>query len=336
MNRIVVSAIQVRTLDAKTDAKTLECTRDGILPDRFYTTGNMETEVLLDGKWTKVGNIRMDCPIVVSGSKASCKKLNDIKAGDQVAVGEEGIRVLEDEKASNGFGFMQSQASSENHAPVQIGQVAREMRALKQAGKRIGVVAGPVVIHAGGRDALASLIRKGYVDSLLSCNALAVHDIEIALYGTSLGKCVQTLDYKSYHHHMWAINEMRKCGSIREAVASGKLRSGIMYECVRRNIPYVLAGSIRDDGPLFDVTTDCIEAQKQMMQQIDGLDCILMLASTLHSIATGNLTPYRVKTICVDINQAVVTKLADRGTAQAIGIVTDVGLFLKELGRHLD
>lgn len=277
----------------------------------------------------------MDCPIIVDGKRVFCKKMNDIKAGDCVAVGEEGIRVIEPKAEKNGFGFMSSKASSENHAPVQIDQVARELYERKKRGERIGVVAGPVVIHAGGRDALASIVRKGYVDVLFSCNALAVHDIEIAQYGTSLGKCVQSLQRQSYHHHMWVINDMRRAGSIKNAVDAGILKSGIMYECVKHNVPYVLAGSIRDDGPLFDVITDAVEAQKEMMKHIDKLDAILMLASTLHSIAVGNLSPYNMKTICIDINPAVVTKLADRGTAQAMGIVTDVGLFLKELERDL-
>jgi len=315
--------------------KTKICEKNGILPDGFYTTGNIETEVLITRKWIPVKGIRMDCPIIIESNHAFCKKMNDVKAGDCVVVNEEGVRVIEHKKKCNGFEFMTNKASSENHAPIQIEQVAKEIYERKKRGEKIGIVAGPVVIHAGGRDALANIVKNGFVNVLLSCNALAVHDIEIALYGTSLGKCVQSLERKSYHHHMWAINEMRKSGSIENAVKTGKLRSGVMYECVKNNVPYVLAGSIRDDGPLFDVITDAVQAQKEMMKHIDKLDMILMLATTLHSIAVGNLAPYNMKTICIDINPAVVTKLADRGTAQAKGIVTDVGLFLKELERDL-
>ena len=199
------------------------------------------------------------------------------------------------------------------------------------------VVAGPVVVHTGGVPGLSTLIRRGYVHALLAGNALAVHDIEAAVCGTSLG--IRQSDGRQEEHghrnHMRAINTINHAGSIPAAVASGRLTTGVMYECVRAGVPFVLAGSLRDDGPLPDCVTDMNVAQDKYAEQIQGAGLVLCLSSMLHTIATGNMLPSWVKMVCVDINPAVATKVSDRGSGQTVAVVTDVGLFLDHLAKAL-
>jgi lysine-ketoglutarate reductase/saccharopine dehydrogenase-like protein (TIGR00300 family) len=313
--------------------------RDRCAPVDFYSTTNHRTMVRLGGKWTDVERQRMDAAIVIEGSRAGCRKLRDLRAGDQVVVGMKGIRVVPESKERDrlAFAFMANGISSERQVETAVRQTAQLMRHCVDQGQRIVVVAGPVVIHTGGAAALGELIRGGWVNALLAGNALAVHDIESALLGTSLG--VRTTDGRLEEHghrnHMRAINAMYHAGGIKSAVESGRLKSGVMYECVKAGVPFVLAGSLRDDGPLPDTITDMNRAQDLYAEQIAGAGLVLCLGSMLHSIAVGNMSPSWVKLVCVDINPAVATKVSDRGTGQAIGVVTDVGLFLELLGRHL-
>ncbi len=316
--------------------------QNGIFPSDFYSTTNLPTLVRYQGRWRPVKNMEMDCGIVINprSARASCMPIPHVKKGDLVVCGTSGVRVtpLERSRQKDVFQFMGSAVSSEKPKALLIEGVAKAMRITKRAGRKILVVGGPAIVHTGGGRYLERLIQAEYVDVLFSGNGLAVHDIELALFGTSLGvsldRKVATRD--THDHHMRAINTIRTCGGIRQAVRQGVLKRGIMQACITHRVPYVLAGSIRDDGPLPDVITDVLKAQDEMREHLKGVDLALMIGSTLHAIATGNLLPATVKTICVDINPAVVTKLADRGTFQGIGIVSDAASFLRELCHALN
>ena len=323
---------------------------DGALPVDFYSTTNHRTSVYLDGTWVPAGDQRMDAALVVTGTSSpqafkpsspqvSCKKLRDIRKGDLVVCGMQGVRVSPDVQSRDkpSFGFMSNEVSSERRVETTVARVADMMRRVKADGGKIAFVAGPVVVHTGGSQYFCDLIRLGYVDVLLSGNALAVHDIEVALSGTSLG-----IDLNSGHpvehghrNHMRAINAVRRAGGIARAVETGILNSGLMHTCHTHGVPYILAGSIRDDGPLPETMMNLVEAQDAYSKALEGVDVVVMLSSMLHSIGVGNMLPSWVKVICVDINPAVVTKLSDRGSTQTIGVVTDVGLFLHQLAEQL-
>ncbi|HEX2013872.1 MAG TPA: TIGR00300 family protein [Nitrososphaera sp.] len=316
--------------------------RDMVMPDDFYSTTNNLTQVYHAGRWINVQNMMMDKCIVVDTQRraAECTMVRDIVKGDMVVVGERGVKIIPEERPREGvdiFQFMSSASSSERPTQHIARKVASDIYNTKKEGGKIIVVSGPVLVHSGAAEALAGLIHMGFVDGLLAGNALAVHDIENALLGTSLGMKVKdgTLAVRGHRNHMRAINEVFKAGGIKAMVEKKILKSGVMYECVRNAIPFVLAGSIRDDGPLPDVVTDVVEAQRQYKQITKGAKMALMLSTMLHSIAVGNMLPASVKVVAVDISQPVVTKLIDRGTAQAIGIVTDVGAFLPIVVDHL-
>jgi len=320
---------------------------DGAAPDDFYSTTNHRTAVFLGGEWVTADNQRMDAALVVSGSRSpapgsrvECRKLRDIRQGDLVVCGMQGVRVSPDVQSRDKptFGFMSNEVSSERRVETAVARVADMMRRVKAAGGRIAFVAGPVVVHTGGSQYFCDLIRLGYVDMLLSGNALAVHDIEVALSGTSLG-----IDLSSGHpvehghrNHMRAINTICRAGGIGKAVDAGVLTSGIMHSCHTHGVKYILAGSIRDDGPLPETIMDLVAAQDAYTGALAGVEVVVMLSSMLHSIGVGNMLPSWVKVICVDINPAVVTKLSDRGSTQTMGIVTDVGLFLHQLAEKLN
>jgi lysine-ketoglutarate reductase/saccharopine dehydrogenase-like protein (TIGR00300 family) len=323
------------------EAELQEAPKDKTLPRNFYSTTNHPTYVRIDGEWIEVEDIKMDSVIVVDleNKRAYCRKINTVKKGDLIIVGNKGIRV-EPPARPRGytiFEFMKSTVSSEKPTPSLVSKIADEILATKSQRKKVLVVAGPAVIHTGAGDALASMIREGFVDVLFAGNALPVHDIENQLYGSSLGVDIKTgrPTEGGHRNHLYAINEVLRAGSIKNLVKMKKLRGGVMYECIKNNVPFILAGSIRDDGPLPEVITDAVEAQKAMLENLRGVGIVLMLSTMLHSIAVGNLLPSYVKTICVDINPATVTKLTDRGTAQALGIVTDVGIFLPRLAEEL-
>jgi len=312
---------------------------DKVLPDNFYVTTNHPTFVNYKGKWLPVEDIGMDKIIAIRDGKAVCIFLSEVKKGDLIVVGDKGVRVVPPERPRkvSHFQFMGGHVSSERPTEEIIEIIAREIIDLKKNGGKIAVVAGPAVDHTGARFALASMIRDGYVDLLLSGNALAVHDIELSIFGTSLGMDIETGRPVpgGNRHHLYTISKVIAAGGIKKAVEKGLIKDGIMYECIRNNVPFILAGSIRDDGPLPEVITDVMEAKKAMKEALRDIDMVIMLSTMLHSIAVGNLLPSTVKTICVDINPATVTKLMDRGTAQAIGDVTDVGLFVPKLYEKL-
>ncbi|MBI3323222.1 MAG: TIGR00300 family protein [Candidatus Omnitrophica bacterium] len=319
------------------DARLIPARKPGVFPPAFYSTTNLPTAVRSRGRWLSVERIEMDCGIVVelNRRRARCVPMIRIRKGDLVVCGSDGVRVmpLERSRRQDIFQFMTSAVSSEKPKAQLIAGVAEAMRTMRRERRKILVVAGPALIHTGGGPFLERLIKAGYVQVLFGGNGLATHDIESALFGTSLGvdlaRGVSTQD--GHDHHMRAINTIRDCGGIRQAVRRRILRRGIMHACVVHRVPFVLGGSVRDDGPLPDVLTDVLEAQEQMRRQLAGVGLALMISSTLHAIATGNLLPATVKTICVDINPAVVTKLSDRGTFQGIGIVSDAASFLREL-----
>ncbi len=321
-----------------------EVDRDKHAPDSFYSTSNHKTEVYHNGIWYVVEKQRMDGAIVYDHLSSSfiCTKLRDLKLGDKVVVGSESIRIFppqseKKELAPGSFAFMTNTVSSERSVDATVEALSKEMKHIKDRGGKTIVVAGPVVVHTGGSDALASIIREGYVGGFLGGNAIAVHDLELRFFGTSLGVDLKTgiAAEHGHSHHMRSINTIYGCGSIENAVKTGLLTSGLMYEIINSGIPYSLAGSIRDDGPLPETVNDMIEAQKQYSEIIKGADLIIMLSSMLHSIGVGNMSPSNVKTICIDINPAVVTKLSDRGSGQAIGVVSDVGFFLRNLEERL-
>ncbi len=329
------------------DTNTEVVTQAGVAPDDFYVTTIYPTEVRVNCEWVKVQNQRMDGAIVVEdtpeGATARCKLLRDLQVGDKVIVGVEGIRTSHkiesrEKRPAKEFSFMGAGVSSERRVELVVEQIAWELRHIRDRNGKVVVTAGPVVIHTGGAQHLARLIREGYVQALLAGNAIAVHDIEQALMGTSLGVDMQKGVPVSggHRHHLKVINTIRRCGSIPQAVEKGVLTQGVMYECVKNKVPFSLAGSIRDDGPLPDTEMDLIKAQAEYARLLQGTDMILMLSSMLHSIGVGNMTPAGVKMVCVDINPAVVTKLSDRGSVESIGVVTDVGLFLSLLIQQLD
>jgi lysine-ketoglutarate reductase/saccharopine dehydrogenase-like protein (TIGR00300 family) len=333
------------------DATLKPAIEDRVAPDDFYSTTNHRTYVRVGGAWVEVAKQRMDAIIIVreegagpqaaplAAHLAECRKLRDLKKGEMVVCGANGVRIQPEFKERDrlGFAFMANEISSERRAETAVRKIAEMMRQIKAEGARIVFVAGPVVVHTGGTAAFCEIIRKGFVDALLAGNAIAVHDIEHQLFGTSLGVDLDTgIPIEEGHkNHMRAINIINRYGSIRGAVEAGFLRSGIMYELVRKNVPYVLAGSIRDDGPLPDTEMDLIKAQEDYARLLDGAKMVVCLSSMLHSIGAGNMTPSWVRMVCVDINPAVVTKLSDRGSQQTLGVVTDVGTFLNLLAQQL-
>jgi len=314
---------------------------DRILPKGFFSTTNHPTFVKYRGEWLPVEHIEMDCHIVIDEEqkRAFCTPISKIKAGDLVVVSEAGVRVVYPERPRkvSTFEFMHGTVSSERPSEALIAKIAREILVMKKKGEKIALVGGPAIVHTGAADALAKMIRAGYIDVLFAGNALATHDIESNLFGTSLGMNVKTgtLVTGGHKHHICAISEIMRAGSIKNAVDQGIVTGGIMYECVKKGVPFVLAGSIRDDGPLPDVITDVVQAQDAMRRHIHGIGMVLMVGTLLHSIAVGNCLPSYVKTVCVDINPASVTKLMDRGTTQAIGVVSDAGTFLPLLCEQL-
>lgn len=331
-------AVPVQHHDIRVEAADVA----GAFPEGFYATTNEPTEVRLQGRWIAVERQEMDCGIAVDRAKgkAVCVAMADVKIGDQIVVGRLGTRVHpvgRDRDQKHSFGFMNSTVSSEKPKNLIVREIAENMRRAAEGNGRILVVAGPAVVHTGSRELLSWLIRRGYVDVLFSGNALAAHDIESAFYGTSLGISMESggSTEEGHEHHLRSINRIRRLGGIRQAVDQNVLTSGIMYECVKHEIPYVLAGSIRDDGPLPDVITDSLAAQTRMRDFVQGVTFCLMIATTLHSIAVGNMLPAWVKTVCIDINPATVTKLSDRGTFQTVGLVTDVEPFLRVLVQEL-
>jgi lysine-ketoglutarate reductase/saccharopine dehydrogenase-like protein (TIGR00300 family) len=319
---------------------------DGVFPEDFYSTTNLETLVRLDRDWIRVQHPEMDCGLVVSGADTGSPSVrtvpvSDVQAGEQVVCGAYGVRVELPRQPARGaeddFGFMSSAVSSEKPQALLVHRIAEQMREVKAAGERVLWVGGPAVVHTGAAPAMVRLVRAGFVDVLFAGNALATHDIESALFGTSLGVDLAKGSGvpHGHEHHIRAINTIRRAGSIAAAVESGVLTGGVMHAMVQAGKPFVLVGSVRDDGPLPDVYTDVIDGQRAMRAQLPGVGFAIMVATMLHSIATGNLLPASIPLVCVDINPATVTKLADRGSAQAMGIVTDIGLFLEQLAREL-
>jgi arginine dihydrolase len=321
------------------DALTRVADRDGCVADDFYSTTNHKTFIRVSGQWTEVQKQRMDAVVVIEGDAAICRKLRDVRKGDRVVCGVNGIRVMPEfqERDRHGFAFMTNEISSERRVEVGVARIAAMMQETRAAGGRIAVVAGPVVVHTGGGAYFQDLIRGGFVDVLLAGNALAVHDVEQALFGTSLGVDLNTgkAIEGGHRHHMRAINTIARAGGLREAVEQGVLTSGVMYEVIKHGVDYVLAGSIRDDGPLPDTIMDLRAAQDRYAASLENVRLVLALSTMLHGIGVGNMLPSWVRMVCVDINPAVVTKLADRGSSQTIGIVTDVGLFLHRLAQKL-
>jgi lysine-ketoglutarate reductase/saccharopine dehydrogenase-like protein (TIGR00300 family) len=325
------------TAESEESIQLEKVSTEGVFPEGFYSTSNLPTEVLIDGRWVTVDNIEMDCAIAVDtkAGRAWTIVFQGALPGMDVVIGYKGVRVtpLERSRQTEIFGFMGSEVSAEKPKKVLIGGIAHEMHLIREAGGRIVVVAGPAVVHTGAGRYLSRLIELGFVQVLFAGNALAVHDVESALFGTALGINIESgvaMEH-GHEHHMRAVNRVRAAGGLRQMVQSGQLTSGVMKSAIDHGVDIVLAGSVRDDGPLPDVITDMIEAQQRMRAALQGVRMALMLSTMLHSIATGNMLPAGVRTVCVDINPAVVTKLADRGSWQSIGLVTDVESFLREL-----
>ncbi|WP_049996345.1 ornithine cyclodeaminase [Halococcus sediminicola] len=318
---------------------------DQVVPPEFYSTTNHPTDIRYDGEWVPVERIEMDCAVVVEEGeddepRAYTKVLNAIEEGELVVTGETGIRVRPPERPRNregAFGFMQGGVSSERPSESTITKIADAIAETKREGGSVLAVCGPALVHSGARESLAELVREGYIDMLSAGNGFAVHDLERDLYGTSLGMNTETLDHprKGHKHHIYTISEIIRAGGIEESVEAGLVESGVMYECVSNDRPFVLAGSIRDDGPLPDTITDSVEAQDAIREQAHEADMVLMFSTLLHSVAVGNCLPSSTRVVCVDINPATVTQLLDRGSAQAVGMVTDIGTFVPMLAEQL-
>jgi lysine-ketoglutarate reductase/saccharopine dehydrogenase-like protein (TIGR00300 family) len=353
VTRIRIQAPEMRALDElldilvplgcylvdEEDVRLAGAPGDAQVPDDFYSTTNYRTFVRLDGNWQLVRDQRMDAVIRLEKDGPRCIKLRDIRAGDRVACGHSGIKVVREfkDRERRGFAFMASEVSSERRVEVAVRQLAEILRNTHARGGRIVVVAGPVVVHTGGVEGMCEMIRRGYVNAFLGGNAIAVHDIELALYHTSLGVLLETglPAHEGHRNHMRAINFVNHHGGIAAAVRAGALRSGIMYELVKHGVPFALAGSIRDDGPLPDTVVDMIQAQARYAELLKDAEIVMVLGTMLHGIGAGNMIPSWVRTVCVDINPAVVTKLSDRGSAQTVGVVTDAGTFLHLLKDQL-
>jgi lysine-ketoglutarate reductase/saccharopine dehydrogenase-like protein (TIGR00300 family) len=324
------------------DVNIVPAEADRVVPKGFYSTTNYPTSVKYLGSWIPVQAIEMDCLIVLDTGRlvAMSTPLSKLRKGDKVVVGEQGVRIVPPERPreKTNFEFMHGTVSSERPSETIIARVAKEILEVHRKGGKIALVGGPAIIHTGADRALAEIIRKGYINVLFAGNALATHDIEYNLFGTSLGMDLSTGKPVTGGHknHLYAISEIMRAGSIKKAVDQGIITEGIMYECVKNDVPFVLAGSIRDDGPLPDVITDILVAQDRMREYTQSCSMVLMVATLLHSIAVGNCLPSYVKTVCVDINPSSVTKLMDRGTMQAIGVVSDAGTFLPLLAKQLD
>ncbi|GGA55090.1 TIGR00300 family protein [Okeania sp. KiyG1] len=346
MSQLIDIGAVVPTEDLQ-DAKLDPVEQDGVAPDDFYVSTIYPTEVRVKGQWIRVQNQRMDAAIAITETdgkiQAKCKVIRDVRIGEKVVVDVIGLRSIRktesrEKRNKEEFSFMSAGVSSERRVELVVEQVAWELRQVRDRGGKIVVTAGPVVIHTGGSEHLAHLIRQGYVQALLGGNAIAVHDIEQSLMGTSLGVDMKqgVAVHGGHRHHLKTVNTIRRCGSIAQAVENGTLTKGVMYECIQNNVPFCLAGSIRDDGPLPDTQMDLIKAQEEYTELLKGADMVLMLSTMLHSIGVGNMTPAGVKMVCVDINPAVVTKLSDRGSVESVGVVTDVGLFLSLLVAQLE
>lgn len=323
------------SIDELKEVRLVASTKDKVAPEGFYSSSNHTTHIYYGGNWIPVEDIEMDCLVVVDekAKRAFVKPIADVKMGDKIVVGLDGVKVTPPHRSRDEqqvFEFMNSDVSSEKPLMNIIRGIAEEMEEIKAKGGKIGIVGGPAIVHTGSGKYLAALIREGYIDVIMAGNALATHDMESNIFGTSLGIEVESgkIVAHGHTHHMRTINKINRSGSIREAVEDGTLNGGIMYECIKNDVPFVLTGSIRDDGPLPDVITDITVSQREMRKYAQQVDMVIMIATMLHSIATGNILPSRVKTICVDINPSTVTKLSDRGSAQVIGIVTDIGSFL--------
>lgn len=319
------------------DCRLVAADMDGAFPEGFYSTTNQRTEIRLDGQWVSVAEQEMDCGVLVepAARRARCVPMCEVRTGDQLVVGHTGVRVFPEQRATERqmFEFMGSAVSTEKPKGLAVREIARELQRTRGSQGRVLLVGGPAIVHTGSTEHLCHLIREGYIQVLFAGNALATHDIEQALFGTSLGIHMERgiPTEEGHEHHLRAINRIRRLGGIRRAVETGALTSGVMYECVRNNVDFVLAGSIRDDGPLPEVITDVLVAQREMRRQLHDVTFCLMIATTLHSIAVGNLLPAWVKVVCVDINPSTVIKLNDRGSFQTVGLVTDVEPFLRSL-----
>jgi lysine-ketoglutarate reductase/saccharopine dehydrogenase-like protein (TIGR00300 family) len=327
---------------AQQNCQLVTADMNGAFPEGFYSSTNQRTEIRIDGEWIEVEDQEMDCGVMVDAeqSRARCIPMTEVKQGTQWVVGHAGVRVFPTERTNErqGFEFMSSGVSTEKPKGVAIRQIAQVFYENRRAGKKSLLVGGPAIVHTGSVEHVARLIRGGYINKLFAGNALATHDIEQSLFGTSLGVHLDRGDVveAGHEHHLRAINRIRRIGGIRQAVADGILRSGIMYECIQNDVDFLLAGSIRDDGPLPEVVTDVLEAQRLMREKSRGISFCLMIATALHSIAVGNLLPAWVKVVCVDINPSTVIKLSDRGSIQTVGLVTDVEPFLRALVLELE
>jgi lysine-ketoglutarate reductase/saccharopine dehydrogenase-like protein (TIGR00300 family) len=326
------------------DAEWVPAPADGVFPEDFYSTTNLESYVRHQGHWLPIEKIEMDCGVVLlnrdDGPHAVALPVHRVRKDDSVLVHEAAVKVVPAPRKDpvSVFGFMSSDVSAERPKELTVAAVSDGMVATRRQGRKILFVGGPAIIHTGAGRYLEALIRNGWIDVLFAGNALATHDIEAALLGTSLGVKLSTgvPTATGHNHHLRAINAIRQAGGIRQAVERGVLTGGVMHACVTAGVDYVLAGSIRDDGPLPDVITDVVRAQDEMRARIPGIDLAIMVATTLHSVATGNLLPATVRIICVDNNTDTITKLMDRGTRQAFGLVTDCQFFLKELAARLE
>ena len=320
------------------DAQLAAAPADGVFPTDFYVTTNQQTFVRAGGKEIEVAPTMMDSGIAVdrAAGRARTVKFYDVQRGMEIVVGHQGIKVAPVQRSTSRtdiFEFMASNVTIERPKNAIICEIARELKRAREAGGKILIVAGSAVVQSGAGEHLEKLIEWGYVDLLFAGNAFALHDIESALFRYSEGIELEKIDLTgpSHENQMHAINAIRAAGGIAQAVDKNVLQRGVMFSCVRHKVPFVLAGSIRDEGPLPEVITDAIDAQKTMRERVGPVKIALLMSSMLHSMAVASLLPANVKTLCVDINPSVITQLTDPGNFHAVGLVTDIEPFLREL-----
>jgi lysine-ketoglutarate reductase/saccharopine dehydrogenase-like protein (TIGR00300 family) len=321
----------------RANAQVAATPADGVFPTDFYVTTNQQTFVRFDGKEIEVQPAIINSAIALDRKKGAARavKFFDVKKGDEIVIGHQGIRVVPLQRATTHtdvFQFINTTVGAEEPKSAIIREIAEELRRAHNAKGKIAIVAGPAIVRTGAGQHLVRLIEAGYVDRLFAGNLFAAYDVERALFGTSLGINPDLAVARGGHeNHLRAINTIREAGGISAAVRQKILTGGILHACVRHEVDIVLTGGIRDEGPIPGVTTDVIEAQKIMRQKLADISHVILLAALQHSLAVASMLATNVKTVCVDIDPPAVERAIEHQPLQSIGLVTDVEPFLREL-----
>jgi lysine-ketoglutarate reductase/saccharopine dehydrogenase-like protein (TIGR00300 family) len=319
------------------NAQLAPAPKDGVFPNEFYVMTNQQTFVRIDDKEIEVRPSMMDSAIAVDRKArvARAVKFFDVRKGDEIVIGHQGVRVVPVQRATSRtdiFQFTNTIIDADEPKSAIIRELAEELRRARKAKGKIVVVAGPAIVRTGAGQHLVRLIEAGYVDRLFAGNPFAGYDVERALYGTSLGISLDLAFARGGRENvMRAVNAIRQAGSVAAAVEKNVLTSGIMHACVRNNVDVVLTGSIRDEGSIPGATTDAIEGQKVLREKLADVTHALLLASIRHSLAAVSMLAPTVKIVCVDIDASALERVVEQQPLQSIGMITDVEPFLREL-----